>query len=56
MAKPALLTTKSETSFQSLILAIYHLKINPNQDAHQTAIKMLQENWWNAIHAKVLKN
>ena len=29
--------------------------MNPDHDAHQTSIKMLQENWWNLIHAKVFE-
>ena len=30
--------------------------MNPDQDAYQTSIKMLLENWWNAIHPNIDKN
>ena len=56
MAKVPLLTTKSETGFQSFILVIHHKEMNPDQDAHQSSIKMLKENCWNEICTKVLKN
>ena len=41
MAKVALLTAESETSFVSVIC---HWKMNPDQDTHQTLIKMFYEN------------
>ena len=31
---------KSEIGFHSFILTIRHWEMNPNQDAHQTSIKM----------------
>ena len=54
MDKVWLLITQSETGFQSFVLAICHWEMNPDQDADQTSIKMLQENWWNAIRPKVI--
>ena len=41
MAKVSLLATKSETGLQSFIFMIHHKEMNPDQDAHQTSIKML---------------
>ena len=54
VVKVSLLTAKSETGFQYFWQ--YVREMNPNQDTHQTSIKMLQENWWNAIHAKIFEN
>ena len=41
MTKLSLLTAKSETGFQSFILAIGHWEMDPDQNANQTLIKML---------------
>ena len=41
MAKVSLLTTKLEIGLQSFILAICHWEMNPDQDIHQTSIKIL---------------
>ena len=46
----------TETGFQSFVVAIRHGVMNPNQDAYQTSIKRLKENWWNAIHTKLIEN
>ena len=40
MAKVSLLTTKSETGFQSFFL-LNQWEMNPDQHTHQTLIKML---------------
>ena len=41
IAKVSFLSAKSETGFQSFILAICHKERNLNREAHQTLIKML---------------
>ena len=56
MAMLSLLNTKSEIGFQNFVLVIVHWEMNLDQDAHQTLIKMLWKNWWNAICTKVFEN
>ena len=56
MTKVWLLIYKSETVFQNYVLVIRHWEINPDQDAHQTSIKILLEIKWNAMHTKPLEN
>ena len=41
IAKVSLLIAKSKIGFQSFIQAIYYWEMNPDQDPHQTLIKML---------------
>ena len=43
IANVSLLTVKSETGFQSFILAMHHREMNPGQDAHQDALRELGE-------------
>ena len=40
--KVSLLTTESEPGFESSVLAIRNWEMNPDQDAYQSSIKMLQ--------------